>query len=215
LTQRLGVAQDAAGVPPLVGFRDEPSKGEFHLVFQIDQQMSGSNTLLRKFRHTQVPFTLNFRMNLCACLAEAILYVHCLSLVSKNVRPENILLVLDDQESTAKLFLLGCLLEILTWKPLLNPNEKRGLVVSPEFGETFKQLGYDDVRTRSSRIRSENDKSTHYPLQVQKVLIALAQSGLPIAAGPRMAGIVDSCLTSLDSEAGLGRGLRLSDANPE
>ena len=85
-----------------------------------------------------------------------------------------------------------CLLEILTWKPLLNPNEKGELVVSPEFKETFKQLGYDDVGTRPSRIRSENDKFTHYPLQVQKVLIALAQSSLPIAAGSRMAGIVGS-----------------------
>jgi serine/threonine protein kinase len=195
-------------------------------------------------------------MNLCAGLAEAILHVHSLSLVHKNVRPENILLVPDDQESAAKLFLSGwpfaretqdfrcrrigevllerrftntpprhrevaeqdycmghdiyslgvCLLEILTWKPLLNPNEKRELVVSQEFRETFKHLGYDDVKTRPSRIRSENDKFTHYPLQVQKVLIALAQSSLPIAAGSRMAGIVDSCFTSLDSGEGLGGG---------
>jgi serine/threonine protein kinase len=256
LAQRLDAAQDAAGVLPLIGFRDEPSKEEFHLVFQIDQQMLGSHTLLHKFRHTQEPPSLNFRMNLCAGLAEAILHVHSLNLVHKNVRPENILLVPDDQESAAKLFLLGwqfaretqdfrsrrigevllerriyqhphrhrevaeqdycmghdiyslgvCLLEILTWKPLLHLNEKGELVVSPEFKETFKQLGYDDVKTRPSRIRSENDRFTHYPLQVQKVLIALAQSSLPIAAGSRMAGIVDSCLTSLDSEEGLGGG---------
>lgn len=46
-------------------------------------------------------------MNLCAGLAEAILHVHSLSLVHKNVRPENILLVPGDQESAAKLFLSG------------------------------------------------------------------------------------------------------------
>ena len=65
---------------------------------------------------------------------------------------------------------------------------------------------------------SDNLKSypgTHYPLQVQKVLIALAQSSLPTAAGSQMAGIVGSCLTGLDSRDGLGGGLRLSDANPE
>lgn len=38
------------------------------------------------------------------------------------------------------------------------------------------------------------------------MLIALAQSSLPIAAGSWMAGIVDSCLTSLDSEESLGGG---------
>jgi hypothetical protein len=38
------------------------------------------------------------------------------------------------------------------------------------------------------------------------VLIALAQSRLTIVAGSRMAEIVDSCLTSLDSGEGLGRG---------
>lgn len=162
----------------------DSAKEEFHLVFQIDQQMLGSHTLLHKSHHTQDSSTLNSCMNLCAGLAEAVLHVHSLSLVHKNVRPENILLVPDDQESAAKLFLLGwpfaretqdfrsrrigspprtaylptpprhrevaeqdycmghdihslgvCLLEILTWKPLLNPNEKRELIVSQEFGK--------------------------------------------------------------------------------
>ena len=38
------------------------------------------------------------------------------------------------------------------------------------------------------------------------MLIALAQSSLPIAAGSRMAGIVDRCLTSFDSKESLGGG---------
>jgi hypothetical protein len=59
-----------------------------------------------------------------------------------------------------------CLLEILTWKPLLNVNEKEEQVIGPEFKETFKQLGYDDVKTGPSRIRPENDKFAHHPLQM-------------------------------------------------
>ena len=59
-----------------------------------------------------------------------------------------------------------CLLEILTWKSLLSVNEKVEQVISPEFKEIFKQLGYDDVKTGLSRIRSENGKLTHYTLQI-------------------------------------------------
>jgi hypothetical protein len=82
------------------------SKGDLRLL-TLHLDAARSHTTLYELRHAYDPPPNNSRMNLCASLAEAILRVHSLSLVPKNVRPGNLLLVPNEQERAPEAVLIG------------------------------------------------------------------------------------------------------------
>ena len=92
LSERLASQRTSNGILPLVGFRD--GGDSFQLVFNAPSSAQRLQTLQIAMQRTQdrLP-SLNVRLSLCCQLAEAVLHVHTLGLVHKNVRPDNILTV--------------------------------------------------------------------------------------------------------------------------
>lgn len=96
-TRLLRAEPTCSGIFPLIGFRDEPGEDEFQLVFShpfADNPDDHCIYTLRNFytSSTTMKPSLNFRVNLCRQLAEAVLQTHTLGLVHKSIRPDNILL---------------------------------------------------------------------------------------------------------------------------
>ena len=112
LSERLASKMTSSGILPLVGFRDEGDS--FQLVFNAPSSVQRLQTLQTAMRRTQgrLP-SLNVRLSFCCQLAEAVLHVHTLGLVHKNVRPDNVLVVFHadnlvfDSSKGRELFLLG------------------------------------------------------------------------------------------------------------
>ena len=112
LSERLASTTTSCGILPLLGFRDGDS--HFQLVFNAPSSVQRLETLQAAMQRTQdrIP-SLNVRLSLCCQLAEAILHVHTLGLVHKNVRPDNILAVFPnddlafDSSTIPQVFLLG------------------------------------------------------------------------------------------------------------
>ncbi|KAF2245897.1 HET-s/LopB domain protein [Trematosphaeria pertusa] len=107
LAQRLAAAQLAEGILPLVGCREDSVRQEFQLAFCANSYAASAQTLQLLYCEKKTLPTLNFRLGLCANLAEAILHVHTLGLVHKNIRPENVLIASNDNCESNKVFLLG------------------------------------------------------------------------------------------------------------
>ncbi len=112
LSERLASKKTSSGILPLVGFRD--GSDNFQLVFNVPSTVPRLQTLQKAMQRTQERLpSLNVRLSLCCQLAEAVLHVHTLGLVHKNVRPDNILAVFPaddlalDSRSYPQIFLLG------------------------------------------------------------------------------------------------------------
>ncbi|KAF2676189.1 hypothetical protein K458DRAFT_410664 [Lentithecium fluviatile CBS 122367] len=95
LAQKLHRAQGQRGILRLIGFRDEVegTNGAFQLVFASPFQKVYPDSLETYIRTNRTRPSLNFRINLCNQLATAVLQTMTLTLVHKNIRPENILLL--------------------------------------------------------------------------------------------------------------------------
>ena len=112
LSERLASQKTSSGILPLVGFRD--GGDSFQLVFIAPSSAQRLQTLRTAMSRTQERMpSLNVRLSLCCQLAEAVLHVHTLGLVHKNVRPDNILTVFPTDDVTfhsstyPQMFLLG------------------------------------------------------------------------------------------------------------
>ena len=112
LSERLASKKTSSGILSLVDFRG--GGDNFQLVINAPSSVQQLQTLQIAMRRTQewLP-SLNARLNLCCQLAEAVLHVHTLGLVHKNVRPDNILAVFHtenlafDSSCSPKLYLIG------------------------------------------------------------------------------------------------------------
>lgn len=105
LSQKLAAASPDSGILPLLGFRDNPPRNEFQLVFSIPDGVGSIQTLDKAYSQPQP--SLNFRIHLCSGLAEALLQTQRLGLVHKHIRPENILLLSRGDDATPTVFLAG------------------------------------------------------------------------------------------------------------
>lgn len=95
LAEKLHLAHGQRGILRLIGFREEEAgtKGACQLIFTGPFKDSYPESLKTYMEgHKSIP-TLNFRVNLCNQLATAVLQTMTLTLVHKNIRPENILLI--------------------------------------------------------------------------------------------------------------------------
>ena len=112
LSERLASKKTSSGILSLLGFRD--GGDNFQLIFNAPSSVQRLQTLQMTIQRTQERLPpLNVRLSFCCQLAEAVLHVHTLGLVHKNVRPDNILAVFHADDLTFKsstspeLFLLG------------------------------------------------------------------------------------------------------------
>lgn len=253
LSQKLAAADQQSGILPLVGFRDNPSRNEFQLVFGIPSG-GGSMQTLGSIYGKPRP-SLNFRIHLCGQLAEAVLQTHKLGLVHKHIRPENVLLfsmpheiITDEPFPTTFLsgwqyartdggvtrlvgeslweraiyqhperqsehvedeycmghdiYSLGvCMLEILTWDPLVITNGEGDLQeksISQSYRASFNMCLHGQGT-------QEEPMDVEWLVQdsemIQRTLLSMAQTLIPAAAGKRMRDLVSQCLTCLDGEA--------------
>lgn len=99
LSSRLLRAEPScSGIFPLIGFRDQAEEDEYQLVFShpfSDNKPDSHCMYTLKTFYTSSPTvkpSLNFRVDLCRQLAEAVLQTHTLGLVHKSIRPDNVLL---------------------------------------------------------------------------------------------------------------------------
>lgn len=105
LSQKLAAASPDGGILPLLGFRDNPPRNEFQLVFSIPDGVGSIQTLDKAYSQAQP--SLNFRIHLSSGLAEALLQTQRLGLVHKHIRPENILLLSTGDDAPPTVFLAG------------------------------------------------------------------------------------------------------------
>lgn len=254
LSQKLAAADQHSGILPLVGFRDNPSRNEFQLVFGIPSGGGSMQTLASVYGRPRP--SLNFRIHLCGQLAEAVLQTHKLGLVHKHIRPENVLLfsmphdtIADEPFPTTFLsgwqyarnvdggvtrlvgeslwqraiyqhperqsehvedeycmghdiYSLGvCMLEILTWDPLVVTTGEDDLQ------ETLICQSYRAIFDPCERSQGAQEESTDVerlvqdPETVQRTLLRMTKMLIPASAGARMRDLVSQCLTCLDGEA--------------
>ena len=112
LSERLASTITSSGILPFVGFRD--GGDGFQLVFQAPSSVDRilSLHLAMQAAQNQLP-SLNVKLSICCQLAEAVLHVHTLGLVHKNIRPDNVLVVFPgddlafDGNTNPQVFLLG------------------------------------------------------------------------------------------------------------
>lgn len=93
-----------------------------------------------------------------------------------------------------------CMLEILTWTPLLvEPEEgleidRPALSLSPSYIQAYKQLGH------ASQDEDDVQVLTKFPTKIQETLIEMAKTLVPAAAGLKMSGMIVRCLKCLDDD---------------
>jgi len=93
LSEKLRQAQEHRGILQLIGFTDDMQNSTFHLIFACRFKGIYPDTLESYLKTNAIKPSLNFRVNLCSQLATAVLQTMTLTLVHKNIRPENILLL--------------------------------------------------------------------------------------------------------------------------
>ncbi|KAL8793850.1 MAG: hypothetical protein Q9195_003576 [Heterodermia aff. obscurata] len=269
LSERLASTIISGGILPFVGFRD--GGDEFQFVFQapssVDRMLSLQSTM--QTAQDQLP-SLNAKLSICCQLAEAVLHVHTLGLVHKNIRPDNVLVVFPEADlafhgsADPQVFLLGwerarqvddnhtnlegenlwerslyqhperwsdegrevqefcmghdiyslavCMLEILTWEPLVlpSPNSTRS-DVEPVVGkclvEAFAELQLSTSSRPRAQFESDGAWVSQDALNVQKMLLQLAGTRLPSVAGRRITDLVQRSLCCLDPDAGFAAGI--------
>ena len=276
LSERLASTIISSGILPFVGFRD--GGDGFQLVFQAPSSVDRVLPLRLAMQapRNQLP-SLNVKLSICCQLAEAVLHVHTLGLVHKNIRPDNVLVVFpgDDQVfhggTNPQVFLLGwerarkvddnhtnlegeklwerslyqhperwsdergrevqefcmghdiyslavCILEILTWSPLILPSPiGDGSDMEPVVGKSLLDAFAELELSASSRPRAQFESDGAWvsqdALKVQRMLLHMAGTRLQSVAGRRIAGLVERCLCCLDPDAGLAAGISFEKRN--
>ena len=92
----------------LVGYRDLPEIHQFELVFDFPEDLTYVDTLSTFILKTEI-LSLNSRIALCRQIADAVLDVHRLKLVHKNINSTNIMMVLDGPDTSGS----------KVWRPIL------------------------------------------------------------------------------------------------
>ena len=274
LSERLASTIISRGILPFVGFRD--GGDEFQLVFQAP---SGAGRILSLHLAMQAAqnqlASLNVKLSICCQLAEAVLHVHTLGLVHKNIRPENVLVVFPGNElafdgsTNPEVFLLGwerarqvddnhtnlegeklwerslyqhperwsdergrevqefcmghdiyslavCMLEILTWKPLILPSPTgNGADTEPVVGKCLVDAFTELNLSSRPRAQFESDGAwvSQDALNVRRMLLHMARTGLQSVTGRRIAELVERCLCCLDPDAGLAAKISFEERN--
>ncbi|MCJ1258865.1 hypothetical protein MMC24_006699 [Lignoscripta atroalba] len=91
-----------------------------------------------------------------------------------------------------------CMLEILMWRPLVDTVNGE-LVISNMFKDRAEALGVLEKNQKESRgPMTESQLCTADPKAVRKILIDLAETELPAAAGFKLSTLVLSCLSCLE-----------------
>lgn len=87
-----------------------------------------------------------------------------------------------------------CMLELLTWDSLLRVDASGNTSMSPAYQKVFGELGL--VRNTAIPAGQASDvlSFTRVPLHVKQVLVKLAETTIPRAAGNKMADLVHDCL---------------------
>ncbi|KAF4545343.1 hypothetical protein BFW01_g9978 [Lasiodiplodia theobromae] len=89
-----------------------------------------------------------------------------------------------------------CMLEVLTWKPLIVPGRHSRL--SEQFWETFHGL---DISDDSQSIGEEDgSEAALSPGHIQRTLVRMSEEYVPAMSGMKMALLIKSMLTHLDDE---------------
>lgn len=97
-----------------------------------------------------------------------------------------------------------CLLEILTWNPLVITTGEKDLQetsISKSYRTIFDQ--YEPGQGTQEK-PTDVDLLVQDPDTVQRTLLRMTEALIPAAAGGRMRDLVSQCLTCLDGEANLG-----------
>ena len=276
LSERLASTIISSGILPFVGFRD--GGDGFQLVFQAPSSVDRITSLgsAMQAAQNQRP-SLNVKLSICCQLAEAVLHVHTLGLVHKNIRPDNVLVVVPENKAVfhgrtdPQIFLLGwerarqvddnhtnlegeklwerslyqhperwsdaegrevqefcmghdvyslavCMLEILTWKPLVLPSPTgSGADVEPVVGKCLVDAFVEMQLSASSRPRAQFESDGAWvsqdALHVQKMLLHVAGTFLPSVAGRRITNLVERCLCCLNRDAGFAAGVSFEKRN--
>lgn len=105
-----------------------------------------------------------------------------------------------------------CMLEILTWKPLVLPSPVgNGSDVEPVVGtclvDAFAELQLSASSRSRTQFESDGAWISQDALNVQKLLLHVAGTYLQSVAGRRIADLVDRCLCCLDPDAGFVAGI--------
>lgn len=96
---------------------------------------------------------------------------------------------------TDDIYSLGvCMLEILTWDPLLRVENNRATSMSLAYKKVFGELGLDANLAVSADSALDVLWYTRVPRDVRQVLLKMAEELIPPAAGCKMAELVYDCL---------------------
>lgn len=150
--------------------------------------------------------SLNVRLSLCCQLAEAVLHVHTLGLVHKNIRPDNVLVVFPsndlafDNGTTPQTFLLG-------WERARNVRDNHTTLKGESLWERSLYQHPERWSDDGERIVEEFCMGHDiYSLAVcmlevltWKLLVLPSQPGIPGELEP----VVGECLVKAFSELGL------------
>ena len=101
LSESLASATECNSILNVVGYRDLPNIQHFEIVFDIPDHLNFVGSL-RQFIHSHDPISLNSRIDLSVKLANAILLVHRLNLVHKNVNSGNVIFLTGHQVTAAE-----------------------------------------------------------------------------------------------------------------
>jgi hypothetical protein len=112
----------------------------------------------------------------------------------------------EDYSVGHDIYSLGvCMLELLTWEPLIRPGQSMFAppVLSDSYQRTFERLGYHNPNI----LMDDDDISvaelyTQDAEKVQSTLIAMSKREIPQKAGNAMADLVCKCLSFWDTDGG-------------
>lgn len=115
----------------------------------------------------------------------------------------------EDYSIGHDIYSLGvCMLELLTWDPLIRPGQTvfSPPVLSNTYQQTFKDLGYQEEIV-GTEVDEDDDTSvaqlyTQDAERVRSTLIAVAKNCVPRKAGFAMANLICRCLNFWDPEGG-------------
>lgn len=96
LSEILGAARRAEGIFDFVGYTEDPRKDHFILIFALPTTLKFRGTLRELLKDLKTP-PLDARVNICAQLANAVLHVHSLDVVHKNIKSAEILMMVPKE----------------------------------------------------------------------------------------------------------------------
>ena len=93
-----------------------------------------------------------------------------------------------------------CMLEMLSWESLVVHQSLEGPKLSERYKTIFNTFMDHPGDFVKPFVTSDDSYFTRDPQNVQKVLIEMAKTAIPPAAGQKMADLVEQCLTCSDAE---------------